>query len=94
MSFADPFKKEVVVHIRMIEQGRRKTTIIQNLPEEFMTKEVLKKFNKVLCCSGYFATDPIYGDVIKLMGNHREAVKNILIEKGVVMSCNIIIHGI
>lgn len=68
-------------------------TIIENLKEieNIVIKDVLKDFKKLLSCNGSINKDE--NTVIQLQGDHRNAVKDYLLNKFSLREDSIIIHG-
>jgi len=67
------------IHIRLITQGRKYTTIIEGLKESIDWKTLLSKLNKTFHCSGEITIDKKYGKIIKLMGNHKDGIKELFV---------------
>lgn len=86
--------KSITIDIRLLSQGRRKTTIIQGLSPELYTRKFLSYLNKTCHCTGSLSTVVPYGDVIKLTGDHRDVVKGILIQTNQVLERDIKMHGV
>jgi translation initiation factor SUI1 len=93
--FGRGFFNDNVIHLRVIQQGRRKTTIIQGLPPEYNLVKINKELKKKCHCSGTVANDLSYGNIIKLTGNQCDIVILVLLENNIVESRkNIYIHGV
>lgn len=83
------FNDYKIIHIR-IKQRKAKSyiTSIDNLQGNLDI--VLKRLKKVLCCNGTINSD----EIINLNGDHRETIKNMLLEAQICREDQIIIHGI
>lgn len=94
------------IHIRLIVQGRRSSTILENLnlliPTELKTPEEVKKFEKKLLssfnkefhCSGGISDDKNVGRIVKLTGDQRANLKDFLIRNSIVRDDELKIHGV
>jgi translation initiation factor SUI1 len=83
-----------LIHIRLISRGRRKLTIIQDLPIDIDKKKLQSTLNKLLHCGGGVSDDNTYGQIVKLSGDHREGVRSYLISKYKITDENIKTHGV
>jgi translation initiation factor 1 len=73
------------VHIRSQQRnGKKSITIIQNMPDEYDLKKLLKALRKVYACNGALTNHKIYGDVIMLQGDKRFDVYNFITKVGLV----------
>lgn len=87
-------ERRLLYIFELLKQGRRKTTIIQNLPNEFLKKSMVSELNKSLHCTGAIIEDKNYGKIIKLTGDHKMALIEILLDLNVTTEENIKIHGV
>jgi translation initiation factor 1 len=80
--------KIIQIHIR-IKQRKAKSyiTLIENLPGN--KDNILKLMKKTFCCNGTTKSG-----IIQLSGDHREAVKKLLLQYNVCDEDDIITHGI
>lgn len=87
----DPFVDDSLkLHLHVQQRNaRQKITIISGFPEEFETRELLKKIKKKLCCNG--AVLP--GNELQLTGDQRSEALDYLVGLGVVERRNVVIHG-
>lgn len=79
------------IHLRIIQRSGRKTlTIIEGL-EHFIDdlKKTTKYFRKSFCCTGSIDSE----NVVKLTGDHRNDVRNWLVEKNYANEDQIVVHG-
>lgn len=86
------FKQKVHIKVRQ-RTARSYITSIEGLDTEIDLKKLAKHFKKVLNCSGNIDVST-GSSIIKLSGDHRYKVKELLIEQGIVTDDDIIIHGV
>lgn len=73
------------IHIRSQQRnGKKSITIIQNMPDEYDLKKLVKALRKVYACNGSLTTHKIYGDVIMLQGDKRTDVYEFITKVGLV----------
>jgi translation initiation factor 1 len=77
----------------MQQQGRRKITIIQGLPEAINMNRVLRFLKKTLNCNGSIKNDDEFGNCVQLTGDQREGTKQFLIDYLQYDAANIRLHG-
>ncbi|GKU06368.1 unnamed protein product [Fusarium langsethiae] len=82
------------VHVRIQQQtGSRATkTIIQDLPNKYQAKTLLKALKREFACNGTVVQDETLGEVIQLQGDHRTKVVEFLAEDGMAKDM-IKLHG-
>jgi len=82
------------VHIRVQQRNRRKCILtVQGLDDDLDLKKICKALRKNLQCNGNVTKDKKYGDILQLQGDHREAVKQFLIDQEIVMPNQLMVHG-
>lgn len=73
------------VHIRSQQRnGKKSITIIQNMPDEYDLKKLVKALRKVYACNGALTNHKIYGDIIMLQGDKRLDVYEFITKVGLV----------
>uniref|UniRef100_A0A6B2LU41 SUI1 domain-containing protein n=1 Tax=Arcella intermedia TaxID=1963864 RepID=A0A6B2LU41_9EUKA len=75
--FEDNSEKRTI-HVRIIQRGRKRTTIIDGLPQELNFKIILKDLKKKLNCNGCIIDHPELGFAIQLAGDQRQEVYKFL----------------
>ena len=97
ISELDNFNKELFqqkIHITVRQRTARSyITSIEGLDAQLDLKKLLKYFKKLLNCSGNIDVSTA-SSIIKLAGDHRQKVKEILIQRGIAIDDDIIIHGV
>lgn len=84
----------IIVDIRIQQRNGRKTiTTIEGLPKEFDLKTIMKAFKKEFACNGTISTDPVYGEIIQLNGDHRDKIASFLVDEEIAKREHIKIHG-
>jgi len=82
------------VHIRIQQRNGRKTlTTVQGIDTKYDLKKIIKVAKKEFSCNGTVVEHTEYGEVIQLQGDQREAIKNMLIDSGLVKRENVKVHG-
>lgn len=82
------------IHVRVIKRNRRKcVTIIENLPDKFDLKKILKEMKQRFTCGGTSKLTDDNNKILKLTGDQRELVKEFLINEEIMEKDRIIIHG-
>ena len=95
-SFEDgePIQNNQKVHIRIQSRTTRKSILtITGLANDLDLKRIVKYLKKNLKCNGSVISDKIYGEIIQLQGDHREEIKQFLIDTSICVKDQIIIHG-
>ena len=83
------------VHIRIQSRTTRKSILtITGLENDLDLKRILKYLKKNLKCNRAVISDKIYGEIIQLQGDHREAIKRFLLDTSICVKDQIIIHGV
>tara|TARA_B110000908_G_C10193470_1_gene421694 strand:+ start:641 stop:970 length:330 start_codon:yes stop_codon:yes gene_type:complete len=83
------------VHIRIQSRTTRKSILtISGLEDDLDLKRILRYLKKNLKCNGAVIHDKNYGNVIQLQGDHRESVKQFLIDMSICLEGQIIVHGV
>jgi translation initiation factor 1 len=85
---------DITVHIRWQQRnGRKSITTIENLPDEYDLKKIVKAMRKLYACNGAVRHDELTGsDIIMLQGDNRIKVAEFLSKVGLVKEENIKIH--
>jgi translation initiation factor 1 len=83
------------IHVRRQQRnGRKCITLIEGLGDEFDLKRMLKKMKKRFACNGSICKDEEFGNIINLQGEHRNEVKEFLVNvEQVVNEEDIKVHG-
>ena len=83
------------VHIRIQQRnGKKSITTIEGLDEKkIYLQDLLKYFKSNLHCNGNIENDAKFGKIIRLSGDNRKSVSEILIKEGLAQKENIKIHG-
>ena len=82
------------VHLRIQSRTIRKSIMtITGLEYDLDLKRIVKYLKKNLRCNGAVVQSKDYGDIIQLQGDHREAVKQFLIDMEICNDSQIIVHG-
>lgn len=80
-------------HIKLIPRTKRKSmTIVEKIPERIDLNMLLKSMRQLLHCTGSIKENSD-GKYIQFTGDHRLAIRDYFIQKSIVKSQNIIIHG-
>jgi|TARA_B110000211_G_C14020529_1_gene527448 translation initiation factor 1 len=83
-----------MVHIRIQSRTTRKSILtISGLDDDLDLKKICRFLKKNLRCNGAVVNNKQYGDVIQLQGDHREIVKQFLVDNDICLDNQIIIHG-
>jgi len=91
--FDDDKKKDPPVHIRVqARNGRKSISSISGLARDLDLPKICKYLKKNFKCNGAVTKDKTYGNVILLQGDHREDIKQFLIDTEI-CSGEIILHG-
>lgn len=85
--------KANICHIWLQQNGRRKVTIVSDLPLDLTFSKVLIRWRKQFNCNGTLIEDEKFGTIIQLTGDQRENVRNFLDSENIVSRANIRIHG-
>jgi translation initiation factor 1 len=81
------------VHIRSQQRnGKKSITIIQNMPDTYDLKKLVKALRKVYACNGSLTAHKIYGDVIMLQGDKRLDIYEFITKVGLVNPEYVKIH--
>ncbi len=81
------------VHIRSQQRnGKKSITIIQNMPDEYDLKKIVKALRKVYACNGALTKHNVYGNVIMLQGDKRVDVYDFITKVGLVKAEFVKIH--
>jgi translation initiation factor 1 len=82
------------VHLRIQSRTTRKSIMtITGLENDLDLKRIVKYLKKNLRCNGAVVQSKDYGDIIQLQGDHRESVKQFLIDMEICNDSQIIVHG-
>lgn len=82
------------IHIRIQQRnGRKRITTIQGIDPKQDTKAILAALKGELHCNGNVEKDKEFGDVIKLTGDQRYAVRDFLVREFIETKENIKVHG-
>lgn len=81
------------VHIRTQQRnGKKCITIIQNMPDEYDLKKLVKALRKTYACNGAVVEHNVYGEVVILQGDKRMSIHEFLTKVGLVKAENIKFH--
>jgi translation initiation factor 1 len=82
------------IHIRIKKRnGKKSWTFIEGLPSTTDFKnDIIKPLKKKLCCAGSLKYDDAK-PFLEFQGDHRDVIKQFLIEKEFSEEQNIIMHG-
>tara|TARA_B110000908_G_scaffold170843_1_gene231591 strand:- start:981 stop:1304 length:324 start_codon:yes stop_codon:yes gene_type:complete len=82
------------VHIRIQSRTTRKSIVtVSGLDNDLDLKRILKFLKRNLRCNGAVVQNKQYGEVIQMQGDHREAIKQFLIDMEICLVDQIIVHG-
>eukprot|EP00949_MAST-11_sp_MAST-11-sp1_P001170 g1170.t1 len=82
------------VHVRIQARNRRKCVLtIQGLDDDLDLKKICKYMRRNLQCNGAIVKDDTFGEVIQLQGDHRQAVRDFLVDMEICQASQLIIHG-
>lgn len=85
------------IHIRFQKNGNRSITLIEGLDEDLDQKRIARALKKALQCASSVHEDKLHGEVIKLQGDHCQAVKEWLIAQEILSPAEakdrLVIHG-
>lgn len=85
------------IHIRFQKNGNRSITLIEGLDEDLDQKRIAKALKKALQCASSVHEDKLHGEVIKLQGEHCQAVKEWLVAQEILTAAEakerVVIHG-
>ena len=92
----------ITADISLNQEGKKKATIIEGIPNIFDYKKILKHFKKTFSCNGAIKIDEsVKGgekaekeEFIKLSGDHRKEVAEFLYEEGIAEHEEIRVHGV
>jgi translation initiation factor 1 len=86
------------IHIRYYKKGPRAVTMIEGLDEDLDQKRIAKALKNTLKCASSVHMDKNHGEVIKLQGEHCQAVKEWLVAVEILTQAEaaerVVIHGI
>ncbi|QGR53880.1 eukaryotic initiation factor eif1/sui1 [Moumouvirus maliensis] len=81
------------IHIKLVPRSKtRNTTIVENLPKNINISTFLKAMRQYLHCTGSIK-EKEDGKYVQFTGDHRELIKNFLINKSIAKNEDIILHG-
>ena len=82
------------VHLRIQARNRRKCVLtVQGLDDDLDLKKICKYLRKNLQCNGAIVKDKTFGEVIQLQGDHRQAVRDFLVDMQICQAGQVIVHG-
>ena len=83
-----------MIHLYFQKRNARKClTLVQGLPEDLDLEKIARTFRKMWHCNGTKHHSEKWGEIIQLQGDHRNQVKQFLIEEGIGTKDNIQKHG-
>lgn len=96
INYNELFNEKNNIHIRLNKRNNKKSiTIVENLDKYLVYNKLSKLFTKIkqnIACGGNIINDN-NNIILQFQGDHRDTIKNILIEIKLVDKNNIIIHG-
>lgn len=82
------------LNIRVFKKSANsKITIIEGLPAIFNHPKILKHLRSTLSCNGHIIEDKEHGTIIQLQGEHKDAIKQFLLEDDFCREDQIRIYG-
>lgn len=82
------------IHIRNQQRnGRKSTTSLAGLPEDFNLKKILGAFKKQLNCNGNIVDDELHGKIIQIQGDKRVDIQEFLVNELKIPKDRIKVHG-
>lgn len=83
------------VHLRVQQRTTRKSiTTVEGVDPDIDIKRLLKMMKKRFSCNGNIEDSEEYGKVIKLTGDQRENVRDLLVDTmKIVNSEDVVVHG-
>ena len=66
---------------------------VQGLDDDLDLKKICKALRKNLQCNGALVKDKEYGEVIQLQGDHRQKVRDFLVDQEICQKDQVVIHG-
>ena len=85
------------LHIRYQQNGKRDITIIEGFEKDLDLKRISKALKKLFGCACSIHIDNDENEIIKLQGNHCDAVRDWIIQQEIIpkneAADRIVIHG-
>jgi translation initiation factor 1 len=85
------------LHIRYQQSGKRDITIIEGFEKDLDLKRISKALKKLFGCACSIHIDDDDNEIIKLQGNHCDAVRDWIIQQEIIpkneAADRIVIHG-
>ena len=83
------------VHVRLQQRlGRNTLTTVQGLSHLYDLKGIVEACKRKFGCNGTVVVHPEYGKVIKLQGDQRHNITDLMIKTGIVRRDQIKVHGL
>ncbi|AGF85404.1 initiation factor eIF1/SUI [Moumouvirus goulette] len=81
------------IHIKLVPRSKtRNVTIVENLPSRINISTFLKSMRQYLHCTGSVKENKD-GKYVQFTGDHRETIKDFLLNKSIAKNEDIILHG-
>ncbi|AGC01885.1 Eukaryotic initiation factor eIF1/SUI [Acanthamoeba polyphaga moumouvirus] len=81
------------IHIKLVPRSKtRNITLVENLPNNININTFLKAMRQFLHCTGSIKENK-EGKYVQFTGDHRETIKDFLINKSIAKNEDIILHG-
>lgn len=81
------------IHIRSQQRnGKKSITLIQNIPDIYDLKKLVKAMRKLYACNGTVSNHKVYGEVIMLQGDKRSEVYDFITKVGLVKATLVKVH--
>ena len=85
--------QQLNVHIRVQQRrGRKCTTSVEGLSNDFDLKTITKALKKKFMCTGTVLDDPTFGKVIKITGDQRVNIFQFLVDESICYSDQVVVH--
>jgi translation initiation factor SUI1 len=86
------------IHIRPVQMGKKWVTLVEDLDDDLDLNRIARAMKKTLhCAADVVLDDKSQKEIIKLQGNHRDAVKDWLIINEVITEKEgkerLVLHG-
>ena len=82
------------VHLYFQKRNARKClTIVVGIPEDLDLDKISRHFKKMWHCNGNTLNSGKWGEIIQLQGDHRNKIKEFLIQEGIATKDQIHKHG-
>lgn len=92
--FEEEFERNKITIFVSNRTGRKLQTSIYGFGPEFDLDKILRHFQKTFHCTGSIEKTEVFGEVIKLTGNHKKPVFDFLIDEEICSRTDIVLRGL